>query len=609
MALSQTPVKFYRGLNTAYTASIDTWKDGIFFSMDDHVIYHNGIKFGGIDPKYFEGTTKNFDINGSTVTFQKLDKNGAWKDITIKLVEAADNSIVISDLVNDDNVTDGFTVKVNVKNVGNDVDGLKLDNNEQDGGLYVDFNKTNAAIKANKDAIGVLNGADTVEGSVAKSIKDAIDGLDVTAIGENGKVIATVSQTDGKVSATTIDLTAANVGATASSSSTTAVAVTGTTVAAQISSLATSIKSVSGDAKSYSIASITGDSLTALGSNVHEAYALVDEDGTQAGEVIKIYKDSSLSGVALVDQELQFTYILADGSQSTVGVDVSKFLAESEFSDGLQVVDHVVSVKRDSASESFLTVGADGVKLSGVQAAIDSAAAQAHTEVNAKADGHVIVAVAKDGTHDVVTVTEKDIASAALLGTAADNKDAATAFGKIANEVADRKAAVQAQKDALDAEIAARKAVDGVAGDGYTAKADANYISKASSLFDADVKLDAAIKTVADNAAKAHTKVNIKDGGHVTVAVENDGTHDVVTVSEDDIASEKALNTETTARAEQDDKIEAAVGLNADGNHVATSGNYTSKATTVVGEIAALDAALKKVADTLLWFDCGTYNA
>ena len=609
MALSQTPVKFYRGLNTAYTASIDTWKDGIFFSMDDHVIYHNGIKFGGIDPKYFEGTTKNFDINGSTVTFQKLDKNGAWKDITIKLVEAADNSIVISDLVNDDNVTDGFTVKVNVKNVGNDVDGLKLDNNEQDGGLYVDFNKTNAAIKANKDAIGVLNGADTVEGSVAKSIKDAIDGLDVTAIGENGKVIATVSQKNGKVSATTIDLTAANVGATASSSSTTAVAVTGTTVAAQISSLATSIKSVSGDAKSYSIASITGDSLTALGSNVHEAYALVDEDGTQAGEVIKIYKDSSLSGVALVDQELQFTYILADGSQSTVGVDVSKFLAESEFSDGLQVVDHVVSVKRDSASESFLTVGADGVKLSGVQAAIDSAAAQAHTEVNAKADGHVIVAVAKDGTHDVVTVTEKDIASAALLGTAADNKDAATAFGKIANEVADRKAAVQAQKDALDAEIAARKAVDGVAGDGYTAKADANYISKASSLFDADVKLDAAIKTVADNAAKAHTKVNIKDGGHVTVAVENDGTHDVVTVSEDDIASEKALNTETTARAEQDDKIEAAVGLNADGNHVATSGNYTSKATTVVGEIAALDAALKQVADTLLWIDCGSYKA
>ena len=49
-------VKFYRGLATAYTQSATTnptIKEGIYFSMDEKVIYHNGVKFGGIDPQYF----------------------------------------------------------------------------------------------------------------------------------------------------------------------------------------------------------------------------------------------------------------------------------------------------------------------------------------------------------------------------------------------------------------------------------------------------------------------------------------------------------------------------------------------------------------------------
>ena len=38
-----------------------------------------------------------------------------------------------------------------------------------------------------------------------------------------------------------------------------------------------------------------------------------------------------------------------------------------------------------------------------------------------------------------------------------------------------------------------------------------------------------------------------------------------------------------------EDKIEASVGLAADGSHVQSTGHYTNSATTVVGEIAALD--------------------
>lgn len=57
-----------------------------------------------------------------------------------------------------------------------------------------------------------------------------------------------------------------------------------------------------------------------------------------------------------------------------------------------------------------------------------------YTTVTPKADGHVKVAVDEN---NVVTVTEDDIASAALLGTATDGSTANTAFGKIAAE-ADR---------------------------------------------------------------------------------------------------------------------------------------------------------------------------
>ena len=57
-----------------------------------------------------------------------------------------------------------------------------------------------------------------------------------------------------------------------------------------------------------------------------------------------------------------------------------------------------------------------------------------YTTVTPKTDGHVKVQVTAD---KVVTVTEDDIASAALLGTATDASTANTAFGKIAAE-ADR---------------------------------------------------------------------------------------------------------------------------------------------------------------------------
>ena len=119
--------------------------------------------------------------------------------------------------------------------------------------------------------------------------------------------------------------------------------------------------------RTYSITKTT----TGLAENVREKYTLVDGNNNQAGEDILIYKDSSLKQVELSGQTLVFTYILANGSEDVVGVDVSSFLSESEFGNGLEVVDHIVKVKVDSASENYLTVSNNGVKLSGINDKLD----------------------------------------------------------------------------------------------------------------------------------------------------------------------------------------------------------------------------------------------
>lgn len=246
-----------------------------------------------------------------------------------------------------------------------------------------------ADLRAEVDALGAA------EGGIDSMIDAKINALDTEDTAVAGEYVSSVAQVDGKITVTRAalpDWTGAigtaeqNAKDYADAAVSTAVGTwtdgetAGTGLRKEIEE---KVAAVAADAKSYSIAAVTGEELSALGTNVKEAYKLVDEDETKAGEYIKIYKDSALQSVVLDGQELVFTYLLATGAEDVVRVDVSTFLAESEFKDGLQVVDHVVSVKVDAASEGFLTVGADGIKLSGVQDAIDSAAGQALTDAKA----------------------------------------------------------------------------------------------------------------------------------------------------------------------------------------------------------------------------------
>ena len=139
------------------------------------------------------------------------------------------------------------------------------------------------------------------------------------------------------------------------------------------------------------IANLSVETVTSgLDTNVKEAYNIVGKNSTVLG-TIPVYKDSSLYSVSLGtttdtvdsstgtvtsgtgDDALVFVYYLADGTYSLVAIDVSDFLRESEFGDGLDVTDGIVSVKIDTSSESYLAVSSSGVKLSGVDSAISTA--------------------------------------------------------------------------------------------------------------------------------------------------------------------------------------------------------------------------------------------
>lgn len=581
-------IKFIRGTRDQYkalignAAKVNDVKNSVYFVTDEHCIMMNDTQYGGVDNKMFKGFIKDVDVEGNVLSF-KRDVDGTWTDVSIKLLEAADNSIVLGTIKNGV-VNDGSTIKVNVKKVDN-ADGLKLGND----GLYVDLTKTTSSITANAQAIADetarakkaeeantaaiatntaaitrLNADAATAGSVDNKIDTAIKGLDVNSIGGEGKFVKSVSETDGKIAAEVGDLVSTAVTRTATTNVSGQVDMTGTTVEGALVDLAKAVSETKKNAATYKITKVT----TGLATNVKEAYQLVQTVNGQDTNIdvqIPIYKDQTLKNVELVAEDdkkkkgqfMKYTYINADGADTIVYVDCSKLLAESEFKNGLALsAAGEVSVKIDATSESFLTVGEGGVKLAGVQTAIDTA----KNEVQGNLDAEITRATqAEEANKTAIGVNAAAIAKL--------NGDKTTT-GSVAKAVADAKA---------------------------------ELLGDAATEYNTLGKLEDKIQALDVKATKAHTEVVAKTDGHVRVAVADstDGTHKVVTVSENDIASAKALTDEINRAKAAEDKIEASVGLAADGSHVTSKGNYTSGATTVVGEIAALDTQVKANADAI----------
>lgn len=568
-------IKFIRGTKAQYdaliknTAKVNDVKNSVFFVTDEHCIMMNSTQYGGVDNAMFNGFIKDVDVEGNLLKFKK-DVNGTWTDVTITLLKAADNSIVVGDILKGDNVKDGSTIKVNVKAVG-DADGLKLGAD----GLYVDLTKTTSSITANNQAIAdEVARAKAAEGANKAAIEQekndriaAINGLNAEIKGGDGKFIQSVKEENGVIAAVEADLTAAAV----------AYNKTGDKVIAKATDVSAAIKEL--DAKvaankdvelTYKTVKLTDEEVTKLGDvNVKEAYKVVsvnkESTETTVGDIIKIYKDSALVSIDYtgVDdkskkgQFLKYVYTLADGTTKTVYVDMSKLVDQAEVENGIQAIDGKLSIKLANGNEAdFLTVDANGLKLSGVKTAIDNA----QKAVQDKLDAEITRATQAEEANKAAI----DANAAAITKLNGDK----TTTGSVAKAVADAKT---------------------------------ELLGDAATEYNTLGKLEDKIQALDVKATKANTEVVAKADGHVRVAVADstDGTHKVVTISENDIASANDLTSEINRAKAAEDTIEASVGLAANGSHVNTNGNYTSSATTVVGEIAALDTQVKANADAI----------
>ena len=615
----------------------------------------------------------------------------------------------------------------------------------------------------NNDGTYTAKTDDEIVGDV-DSINEAVDAIinyikqsDKAASAESGKVVTTVTQTNGRVTETKENLTdIVMAGYAADTTKTGAIAATDTLeqafnklengiASATVKSTDKTVNITDNSGKDLSV-NIDGTTLvknttsgvissdlkirketTGLDTNVKEQYKLVYGSSTTAiGDVIKVYKDSSLKSVALNGQNLDFTYILADGTESTVSVDVSTFLAESEFKDGLQVNNGEVSVKvgdgieygsetsgnksikvkvdnTSDDAENFLSVGANGVKISGVQDAIDDAIADLDVTDTAVAGQYVSAVNETDGK---VSMTRANVADAVLNGyskgseapattAVAATDDVKTAISKLEWQVAAANAGVEAldanvtstngtnvqvqvvetdgkitavnvttdntinstdlndkiatldadlnasgtaqhsgtfvmsgvtevdgvltsvdsvEVEAAGAAAAAKAAIDAytvngnaistnpvlggsdVALTGYAKGSDATAVSASDSVNVAIGKLENQVDAAKAAATAAHTSVEHATGNtHVTVTSSTDTTTGKVTytVNETNIANANDLTAEITARKAVD-------GQSGD-TYTANSGaNYISGATSLNNADVQLDTALKTVDDAML---------
>lgn len=247
-----------------------------------------------------------------------------------------------------------------------------------------------------------------------------------------------------------------------------------------------------------------------LEANVREQYKLVYGDSTTAiGEVIKIYKDSSLYSAFLGhvddvlsddedptsvvggsgDTSLDLIYHKEDGTYELVAIDVNDFLEESEFKDGLEVDNHVVKVKVDDESEEVvigesgetapvLSVSENGVKISNIQAAIDYAVEALAQKVDAdvsdvSSDGRVMVEVVQeDAALTQVVVTTTDIASSEAVGLNEDGSftpDAESNYASAATSVRNEIKLIDQALKEVSQKLNAASVVEGESTDNWVA--------------------------------------------------------------------------------------------------------------------------------------------
>ena len=397
-----------------------------------------------------------------------------------------------------------------------DVEDLKSDAKVE----VDDLKKAVDDLKGNSSAS--TSGDTSVEG--AKRYTDGkIAELDVTDAAEENKYVSSVSETDGKITVSRTAIPIVGVTDTKENDKfVTSIKLEGNIVKAERAQITSS--QVSREATT----SITGVTVEAALKEVKDR-SIVSLSSTTPSDGTSVLKKYTLTqnGETIGDIDIPKDLVVTSGSV-VKGTWSGNVFTESESGNGTAlklvianqtepvyintldlVKDHVgvsgisisdtneISIRIADGNEgNFLKLDAGGLKLEGVDAAIKKSA----TVVEKKADdAHITVSsrTETDG-HIVYTIGSDNIASA----------------------------------ESITAETATRKVIEGQSGNTYTANTGATYISGATSMNDADVKLDEAIKNLSSSVGKATilagNGISVDntptDGTKVSVKLDNNGT-------------------------------------------------------------------------------------
>ena len=272
--------------------------------------------------------------------------------------------------------------------------------------------------------------------------------------------------------------------------------------------------------------------------------------------------DTPYAGAKVDDKYIDFVVNTTDASETAqhIYLPVQDLVDAYTAGNGLQMTNNEFSVKLDSTSEEFLTVGANGVKLSGVQSAIDTAksavigastdAASADTIYGAKKYADDAVAAVAGNYATAAQGTKADSALQSVskgtdgtfvtttIGAKANNDQTisvavTTAAVSTASASADGLATALDVKSYVDSSVSAKN-VD-AEGDSYvSASASGNKVTVAAtaSTVASLGKADSAIQGVQVNSTDLTPDANKK----VNISIAEGATNGTVAVNGTDVA-------------------------------------------------------------------------
>ena len=397
---------------------------------------------------------------------------------------------------------------------------------------------------------------------LSAATKDILDGLDFTGVTKEGKPIVNVTQENGLVNAETGNISAEfveindsgdtldealeyileNIEANKVESEDGSIVVTPGVNGTYLKVNRDNATIVLNDNNEL-VADLKLSTIIPSNANVREEFALLDHNGRQLGDTVKVYKDSSLYKAFLGhvddvlsdpadpeslvsgsgDTALDLIYHKEDGAYELVAIDINDFLEESEFKDGFVVDNHEVSVKIDENSEKLvigsgetapvLTVDKDGVKVNNIQNAINYAVNELSAELKEAIETEAAIRESADTIiNEAIEALENKLGKVSVeKGTSVENyvKLDVSNNGEGATAVtiddAELKEIIDFIHDDITTEIAAREeAVEELLGTSASTSAETSiwgvkyYVDEIVNNLDADAVQDVEFAAVAE---------------------------------------------------------------------------------------------------------------